>query len=340
MKKITLVILISIAMSSCILLLDSYMSLKNGDKSTKTTIRLYSSPWPGFMLIELANKMGYFSEEGIEIEYVDANTVPEMYGMLKRDELDASVEVVADLYSKTYRDKVPSVQVVLLTDYSKGADAILKRKNAPLLNSATLKTFAGVEDYSFFVPYALEKVGANKDSIKYELITDDEEKVNRLISGKIDYTVTYEPYLTKAVKSGAEIVYSSADVPGVILDGLVFNTKFINEHPDKVYGFIRAYFKAYRTWKSSPTETYKLVSDFTKTKAEDIPAMMKKIEMLDLDDNVDSMSNKQGLVSVYNNLQEASFYETKSHIYNGLKIEDMVYPDAIRKFKREQNSNF
>ena len=50
------------------------------------------------------------------------------------------------------------------------------------------------------------------------------------------------------------MLVSSADYPGVVVDILSINEKYLKDHPDIVQKVMRAWFKAIAYWKSNPQE--------------------------------------------------------------------------------------
>lgn len=87
-----------------------------------------------------------------------------------------------------------------------------------------------------------------------------DEIVPNLKSNVFDAVHTWEPYVSEAVKSGANIIFTSQQTPGLILEVLVFRTEFIRNRPDDIRAFIRGWIQGVEYWESHPEEGYEIIS--------------------------------------------------------------------------------
>lgn len=296
-------------------------------------IRMAKPFWPGFMMPTLAAELGYMKEEGIAMEFPDLPNDMDTFDAMKNNLVDVRGALAADYLSRVRKLGKIDSQIVILSDYSYGGDALVARKGAPALNKKIPVKLSGAEDYLFFVPYALDALNISTTSITYVNIPDDGERIEKLIAGEIDYAATYEPFLSKAIASGAKVIFSSADQRGILTDALVFDSRFIAQHPDALVGFTRAYFKAYNYWKANPDEAYTKIAKYYENK-EEITEQMKGIVMLGLDDNMEAMSTALGLTSIYGNLQMVQAYEEAANRGTFVEVLRLVYSDAVRKVFR------
>jgi NitT/TauT family transport system substrate-binding protein len=67
-----------------------------------------------------------------------------------------------------------------------------------------------------------------------------------LLPHKVDAVAVFAPFITKALsRPGSKVLFTAGDLSGTISDHLVFNRKFVNEHPDvsKIFDdrFVNAY---------------------------------------------------------------------------------------------------
>ena len=90
-------------------------------------------------------------------------------------------------------------------------------------------------------------------------------------AGQFDAAVTYEPYMSGALKSVSDgrILISSKETPGVIIDTLAFQPDFIQKNPQAVKGVVAAWFEALDLIKKDPTESYKIMGADVKQSGED-----------------------------------------------------------------------
>lgn len=317
-----------------ILLVDYRQKEKNKDlnKSLKV-INIYYSNSPGFMLINLADKLGYFRDNGIKLNYVLETDGDVAYADLRSGKLDAFSETISGFYSKVFSEKEADIKIVLMPAYSNGSYAIIARKDAPLIKDDTKKIFSGMEDNEMFVYYALDKLGATTTNINFTpAIFSNDEILDKLAKKEIDYAIMFEPGLSQAVSEGNKIIFSSSEEPGILMSSILFSKKIIDNNPETIDSFLRVYFKAYDFWQKNPRQAYRIVSGFILDKPENIERQMQSIKMLNLEDNINALSNVAGFTSVYNILRQSQYYEFREHgIKDTGSVYDMVYEGSLRR---------
>ncbi|ASM76149.1 hypothetical protein VITFI_CDS0370 [Vitreoscilla filiformis] len=72
------------------------------------------------------------------------------------------------------------------------------------------------------------------------------------LRGQVDALVTYEPVRTQLRQTGAVQVFSSADVPGTIIDTLAIRTAWLASHSAAVGHAVSAHFWALAQWQRHP----------------------------------------------------------------------------------------
>lgn len=334
-----LLILISCT-ALCLLIYKTYQTSIKNDKpavatSTLVHIKMVKPSWPGFVIPALAYELGYFKEEGIAIDYIDLPDGADIFDELRKGNVDVQGTLSTQYLSNIRNTNSIDSRIVLLTDYSNGGDAIIARKGAPDLKSKNIKKIAGIEDYEFFLPYSLELLDVDEKTVKYVSIPADQERVDKLLSGEIDYAVTYDPYLSQAVGKGAQVIFTSSDKPGILTDVLLFSNRLIEKKPEIVKAYVRAYFKAYDFWRDYPLQSYKTVYSFYKYLPEDFEKQMKRVKLLSLDENIDAMSVNAGFNSVFGNLQVEQSYLIERNGGRSFPLEAMIYSNALRGLVRD-----
>lgn len=290
-------------------------------------VRLNMPSWPGFMIAPLAEELGYMREEGIKVglkEYPDKSELDEADII----PYDVRGMLAVDLVEEARRLR-PLGKVVLLTDRSVGGDALIARPGAAVVQSSSTKRITGEDSYPFFFPYVLDLLGGDITTFKSDLSLTQEEVVQKLTSGQVDYAMTYEPYLSDVLSKGAKLIFSSKDAPGVVTDTLIFSNDMVTKHPDIVFRFTRAYMRAFEFWKAHPEQAYIAVGKIFKRSPKEFASQMKEVEMLGLNENHDSMFSGIGLRSIYGNVRAVQVYENRRGIVKDLSVDALIYPDAI-----------
>lgn len=292
-------------------------------------VRLNAPSWPGFMIAPLAEELGYMREEGIKIglkKYPDKSVFSE------EDILQYDVRgmLAVDLVEEARRLH-PLGKVVLITDRSVGGDALLVHPGSPSLQTSEPKTITGDDSYPFFYPYTIDLLKGNIASFKSDLSLTQEEVVDKITKGKVNYAMTYEPYLSQAIRGGAVMIFSSKDAPGVVTDALVFSNTMIEKHPEVIQAFARAYMRAFEYWKTNPRDAYRRVGKIFGRSPGAFEEEMKRVEMLGLPENHASMFSGNGLRSIYGNIRAVQIYENRKGPVMDLDVDALVYPDVIHK---------
>jgi len=104
-----------------------------------------------------------------------------------------------------------------------------------------------------------------------------------LEKGELDYGHTWEPYVSEARAKGYTAIFSSADTPGLILDGLIFHRSVIELRADAVRLLLASWFRALEWWNSYPAEGNSRLLALLKGKTADVSR--NGIPLLGLADN-------------------------------------------------------
>ena len=101
------------------------------------------------------------------------------------------------------------------------------------------------------------------------------------MSGNVDAAIMWEPELSEALDSveGAHALVTSADYPETILDSLVVNASYAEEHPEVVEAVAEAWYKAVDYLNENPDEAYEMMAGgFEEVTAEDIAGDVEGLE--------------------------------------------------------------
>ncbi len=199
--------------------------------SNKKEFKIGTNIWPGYEALHLAKSGNYFHESGIDVIRYPSAT--EVLNKFRKKELDAAaltLDEVVLLHDQGYH---PVIVAVL--DISNGADAVIAQSEIKSINELKNKSI-GVENSAlgaYMLTHLLQKAKlTNKDIILVPLAVNQHEHAFK--QKVVDAVVTFEPTVSKLLKMGGNIVFSSKDIPGEIVDVLVVqeelkNTKLIDD---------------------------------------------------------------------------------------------------------------
>ncbi len=302
-----------------------------------STIHFGHESWPGFMMVELANKLGYFAKEGLVVD----NKIYDNNEDLTKDFADGKLDGEADYASSVVDFAVkhgPNNQILIVSDFSLGGDGLVASSGtAPFRTSINPKIgYAGNLD--FFLYWIIKNLGKTKDNVTFVKFESDEALVESMKKGKINYAYTFDPYLSEAINNGAVLEYSSKDDPGVVADVLSFNRQFIENNPKAIDAFTRAYFKSYNYWLENKTKSYEILGPIFGLSVEEFQLQMEKIKMLSLEDNNNTMDIRPGFDSIFSNLRVIHMFQSElddTHVIHN--VYELVYTTPVKSLYKEIN---
>lgn len=238
-----------------------------------TTLQIGYLYLPGNHLINLANELGYFREEGINLKQHDIT--PSIARSLA-DFASGTIDISSASNSRFYeRSELNHHGTFGLTVYDPLLSTVILATGTIIVpHDLKGKRVGVIPGNEFFIYWMLEKNNLKRSDIK--LISEDYSALaNDFKVGKFDAVLEVSPYWDKLVDEGAgHIIYRAAEALGVITTGLVFHDNLVNKNPALVSAFNRAYFKAYHYAKSHPEDAARRCSRWLGLKPEVVRKML------------------------------------------------------------------
>lgn len=187
-------------------------------------------PWPYAEQAGIVKKWG--DKYGITIKFVQVNDYIESVNQYTAGKLDGVT--VANMDALT----IPAAggkdtSAIILGDYSNGNDAVLLKGADALAGIKGRQVYLAELSVShYLLARALEKNGMALTDVK-TVNTSDADIAAAFSSPDVTAAVAWNPQVTtmKGV-AGTKAVFTSADVPGEILDLLVVDTKLLAANPN------------------------------------------------------------------------------------------------------------
>lgn len=205
------------------------------EPAERTTFNIGWSIYAGWMPWPYADQSGIVAkwEEkyGIEINFVQVNDYVESVNQYTAGQLDAVT--VANMDALT----IPAAggkdtSAIIVGDYSNGNDGILL-KGADSVGAIKGQNVNLVElsVSHYLLARALEEAGLVMTDVN-TVNTSDADIAGAFTSPDVTAAVAWNPQLTTMKQTdGANLVFSSADIPGEIVDLLVVDTALIKANP-------------------------------------------------------------------------------------------------------------
>jgi NitT/TauT family transport system substrate-binding protein len=285
--------------------------------------------------IYIADKKGYFREEGLEIILSNFDSAAKMIAPMGAGDLDVgSGSATAGLYNAVARGiniKIVSPNANAPPGY--GHNILLIRKAH--VDSGRYKTLADLKG----MKVALTSPGASSTSTINEALKkaglkfSDIEPVylgypNHVIAlsnGAVDAGLTAEPAATQATNAGSAVRVMSDDVIDPYHEAAVelFSGQFIEKNPDAAYRFMRAFLKAIRFYNDSlkdgmikgktADEVVSILTEYTNIKD---PAIYRSI--------APQGSQPDGRLNMESLQKDFDFYKTQGWIEGKVTVEQAV----------------
>lgn len=245
--------------------------------------------WTGYAPMFIAKELGYFEDAGINmnIEIIEDEST---YAALLTQGSVQFLATAQDPNIKMFANGAPS-RYVLAMDASCGADGLVTTEDIKSLDDLKGKTLAldtAASSYYFFLTALEDASSLKEEDITLAEMSDTTEAGLAFMSGQVDAAIMWEPELSEALDSveGAHALVTSANYPETILDSLVVNESYAQDHPEVVESVAKAWYKAVDYLKENPEEACELMaSGFEEVTAEDIAGDMEGLQFFGREEN-------------------------------------------------------
>jgi NitT/TauT family transport system substrate-binding protein len=204
-------------------------------------LRVATSQWIGYQPLHLAEEHALFPADQIRLVSFSSNT--ETLRAFRNGNVEVATLTLDEALQ--LRDVGHDARVILVMDYSEGADSIVARPDIERLEDLRGRR-VGVESTAataYMLSRALEFAGLTADDIEVvHLPVSRQERA--WLSGQVDALATYEPLRTRLLQQGARELFSSRQIPGEIVDVLVARARVIEERPEELARLVAAWFAA------------------------------------------------------------------------------------------------
>jgi ABC-type nitrate/sulfonate/bicarbonate transport system substrate-binding protein len=283
LRILTALIILAAAVSACAPASVSSGAASGSAEGSDNLFTLRIVTQTGFNELNVADALGFFRDEGIQIEYtgVLAKGVTE-YQLIEQGEIDAFTTGhppnVAQARLAGIKVKIVSPGMIDSPDPDLAHVRYLVKPDSPIqsLDEAAGKKVA-VSSISGcttgYVQYYLKSKGLDHNSVEFVVIPDPEALL-ALGEGLVDITVTHPPFAGKAVTAGtAKQIGQSWDIfqsPGAGLSVRGFSEEFIAARPDVVQGFVNALYRAHIWINSHLDDAKKIVAHYLSLEPADL----------------------------------------------------------------------
>jgi len=227
------------------------------------TVRIGTTSSSSDATFFIADKKGYFRQEGIDANFIAFDSAAKMIAPLSADQLDVGGgSSSAGLYNAAVR----KIDIKIVADKGSmppgyGFMSLLVRKD--LIDAGRFKGFKDLKGLktgisangsggSVILYEALKKGGLTFKDVE-QVFMGFPQMVMALQNKAIDTGFIPEPNSTQAIQNGAAVRYAGGDVidPNHQLAVVLYGDSFIKKQPEVAKKFMRAYIRAARDYNDA-----------------------------------------------------------------------------------------
>lgn len=239
-KLLCLLLVISISLTS--------MACSQNEKTSestkeKTTLTLGILPDTQSVPIALANYLGYFKDEGVDIKVEKFTSAPERDSALQSGALDGAI---SDLISvMLFCEGGFNVKTTSITD---GSQEFIVGANSGITDANSIKGATIGLSENTVMEYACDRFLTNlkldpNTAITKTYIPQITVRMEMLEAGQLDGSVMPEPQVSVGKAGGAKVLISSNDL-NMHTTGIAFSTDAIKDKKAEIEVFYRGYNRA------------------------------------------------------------------------------------------------
>ncbi|MFK7893003.1 MAG: ABC transporter substrate-binding protein [Granulosicoccus sp.] len=228
----------------------------SGVVHAQDTIRVLAPTWVGFAPALVAGDLGYYEEEGLEVDFRFEDDRANVLAAMERGDIDADMRTVGEHQGAPRTDDTPGI-IIGTIDLSLGGDGVLVDGSIDSVADLQGKLVAIEPNIParLLLQMELKKAGLSLDDVELRQIATA-DTIAVLSDDSISAVGTYEPFLSQALTAVAErnpkILVSSKDEPDLIIDIITAREDDLAENPAKYQKFLRGIYRAVDYFQQDP----------------------------------------------------------------------------------------
>jgi NitT/TauT family transport system substrate-binding protein len=234
--------------------------------SRSAPLRIEYTQWWGDYTILVAQEKGFFKQYGVQVEPVYYDVFSNTYPDLASGQIDGALIAIGD----TINVSRSSLMKVVAVQDDGGDDAVVVGPEINSVEDLRGKTIGTVFGSQFEMTIVKMLQSANMSTSDVNIVSmNPEDAVTALKSGQVQAADTWEPYLSDALSNGYKTIYPQKQLH-LFPDLIVFQKAIVDERPEDVRAFLKAWFQAVQYREKNPAETQEIAAKYLNISAKDI----------------------------------------------------------------------
>lgn len=289
-----------------------------------TDVKIATVTWIGYSGLWLAEDLGYFEEEGIKLDSKIIEDSSQIKSSLASGQIDGLATTI-DSIPRHYVEGL-DVKTVFALDQSYGADGIVAKNEIESIGDLKGKDVAvEVGNVSeWFLANVLASEGLTLEDINIKEMTSSEAGA-AFVSGNVDAAVTWGPWLSNSKDTDfGKVLVDSSQFPDIIVDVFGFSGAFVEENPEAVDAFIKAYDRGVAYLHENPEESYEILAKRINGEPADAEAQLAGLKIMSASDSKEFFGTADSPGKGYELAEVASdFWMEKGVITEDINIDDV-----------------
>lgn len=268
------------------------LALAIGSNAAAAPLKIGYSDWPGYTAWEIAKEKGLFKKHGVDVELVWFPVYTDSLTALNTGKLDGNLQTWNDAMAPLAEGI--KLKTILILDNSFGNDAIIAKpgiESVKDLKGKTVATELGTCDH-FLLLKGLAAAGMTEKDVKYTNLTVPDAAA-AFIAGKVDAAAIWQPWISQIQREGkGKVVFSSADIPGLIPDIAIFQEKVVAARPADMQKLVAVWLDILDYLKTNPDDAVKIMAKVVEQPPDAYKAFLPGTKFFDLDLNLGAYEKK------------------------------------------------
>ncbi|MFK4753937.1 MULTISPECIES: ABC transporter substrate-binding protein [Oceanospirillaceae] len=257
-------------------------------------LRIGTNVWPGYEPFYLAREDGLLDTG--QLRLVELASAPDVMDAMRQGQLEGAALTLDEVLLLTSEGL--DLTVVLICDQSLGADVVLARPEIhSVAELAGLRI--GVETSAvgaLMLQAALASTQLTLSDITIVNLRQN-EYLDALAAGRIDAAVTFAPYSLQLLAAGATPLFSSADIPGQIVDVLAVRTELLATRHTALRGLVNGFLVSKQRIERGDPAALDIINRRLKLPATHIKDAYLGLTMPDQDENLRLLAGPRSRLS-------------------------------------------
>jgi NitT/TauT family transport system substrate-binding protein len=219
------------------------------------TYKLGLVEWMPWSTAYVAQQQGFWQTAGLDVVVKQfANYETENLKAFENHKTDFMLSMLGNAVEMITRS--PQYVIIYEHDWSHGGDLFILHRSLSSLEQVKggkIGVYTRSAPIQFFIKQVLDKAKININEVKLVEIANTYDLNQAFKRGKLAAIVSYDPEASKAIKEKVgQLLFTSADFPGVIPEGISVQKPLLEKHPEVVKKFLQGWLQAVQ-WQADPS---------------------------------------------------------------------------------------